>query len=66
MRFDDKSCAGTRIRYMTDGMLLREALRDSALSRYQVNSLASACNMLESVIKIAEAGRTGSDTGRSS
>lgn len=36
VRFDDKSCASTRIRYMTDGMLLREALRSPSLERYQV------------------------------
>ena len=36
VRFDDKSCANTKIRYMTDGMLLREALRSPSLERYKV------------------------------
>ncbi|KAL3162549.1 hypothetical protein ABBQ32_010202 [Trebouxia sp. C0010 RCD-2024] len=42
VRFDDKSCASTRIRYMTDGMLLREALRSPSLERYQVVILDEA------------------------
>ncbi len=41
VRFDDKSCASTKIRYMTDGMLLREALRSPSLERYKVTPLAS-------------------------
>ena len=32
VRFDDKSGPKTRIKYMTDGMLLREALGDPLLS----------------------------------
>ena len=35
VRFDDTSCARTRIRYLTDGMLVREALVDSDLKRYK-------------------------------
>ncbi|KAL0046865.1 hypothetical protein WJX82_000241 [Trebouxia sp. C0006] len=42
VRFDDKSCASTKIRYMTDGMLLREALRSPSLERYQVIILDEA------------------------
>lgn len=42
VRFDDKSCASTKIRYMTDGMLLREALRSPSLERYQVLTLPAA------------------------
>lgn len=34
VRFDDKTSPQTRIKYMTDGMLLREAQTDSSLSRY--------------------------------
>ena len=34
VRFDDCSCAATRIKYMTDGMLLREAMTDPGLRRY--------------------------------
>lgn len=36
MRFDDMTSAATRIKYMTDGMLLREALLDPLLSKYKV------------------------------
>ena len=36
IRFDDMTSPETRIKYMTDGMLLREALVDSLLSKYQV------------------------------
>ncbi|XP_021756655.1 pre-mRNA-splicing factor ATP-dependent RNA helicase DEAH10-like [Chenopodium quinoa] len=36
VRFDDMTCGSTRIKYMTDGLLLREALLDPRLSRYSV------------------------------
>lgn len=36
VRFDDRSSAATRIKYLTDGMLVREALIDPTLSRYKV------------------------------
>ncbi|XP_050237935.1 pre-mRNA-splicing factor ATP-dependent RNA helicase DEAH10 [Mercurialis annua] len=36
IRFDDKTSSGTKIKYMTDGLLLREALLDPYLSRYSV------------------------------
>lgn len=36
IRFEDVSSAKTRIKFMTDGMLLREALIDPLLSRYAV------------------------------
>ena len=36
VRFDDCSSPATRIKYMTDGMLLREALLDKTLRRYKV------------------------------
>jgi ATP-dependent RNA helicase DDX35 len=36
IRFEDVTSAKTRIRYLTDGMLLREALVDPLLSRYAV------------------------------
>ena len=44
VRFDDKSSRSTKIRFMTDGMLLREALLDPLLKRYQV--LARSCRQL--------------------
>ncbi|KAK9092472.1 hypothetical protein Syun_027383 [Stephania yunnanensis] len=36
IRFDDMTSSSTRIKYMTDGLLLREALLDPYLSRYSV------------------------------
>ncbi|XP_010551371.1 PREDICTED: pre-mRNA-splicing factor ATP-dependent RNA helicase DEAH10 [Tarenaya hassleriana] len=36
IRFDDTTSSSTRIKYMTDGLLLREALLDPCLSRYSV------------------------------
>ncbi|KAK4841951.1 hypothetical protein QYF36_013139 [Acer negundo] len=36
IRFDDRTSAATKIKYMTDGLLLREALLDPYLSRYSV------------------------------
>ncbi|KAL2872187.1 putative ATP dependent RNA helicase [Aspergillus lucknowensis] len=36
IRFEDQSSASTRIKFLTDGMLLREALVDPLLSRYSV------------------------------
>ncbi|KAL2905388.1 Pre-mRNA-splicing factor ATP-dependent RNA helicase DEAH10 [Bienertia sinuspersici] len=35
-RFDDMTSGSTRIKYMTDGLLLREALLDPYLSKYSV------------------------------
>ncbi|CAL5223385.1 g5893 [Coccomyxa viridis] len=42
VRFDDTSCPDTRIRYLTDGMLVREALVDPDLKRYKVIILDEA------------------------
>ena len=39
IRFDDKSSAATRLKYMTDGMLLREALLDPLLRQYKVGCM---------------------------
>lgn len=36
IRFEDVTSAATRIKYLTDGMLLREALVDPLLTRYSV------------------------------
>lgn len=36
IRFDDCTSGNTLIRYMTDGMLLREAKTDSLLRKYSV------------------------------
>lgn len=42
IRFDDKSSQKTRLKYLTDGMLLREAMVDPLLSRYSVIILDEA------------------------
>ncbi|XP_072065176.1 pre-mRNA-splicing factor ATP-dependent RNA helicase DEAH10-like [Arachis hypogaea] len=36
VRFDDTTSSSTRIKYMRDGLLLREALLDPYLSKYSV------------------------------
>ena len=42
VRFDDKTSEKTRVKYMTDGMLLREAMSDPTLDRYSVIVLDEA------------------------
>lgn len=42
VRFDEKTSPDTVIKYMTDGMLQREALTDSLMSRYSVIMLDEA------------------------
>ncbi|XP_049932745.1 pre-mRNA-splicing factor ATP-dependent RNA helicase DEAH10-like [Nymphaea colorata] len=42
IRFEDVTSSATRIKYMTDGMLLREALLDPLLSKYSVVILDEA------------------------
>ncbi|XP_064629745.1 ATP-dependent RNA helicase DHX33-like [Lineus longissimus] len=60
VRFDDMSTHETRIRYMTDGMLLREAILDPLLKRYSVVILDEAhertihTDVLFGVIKAAQ------------
>lgn len=36
VRFDEKACNQTMIKYLTDGMLVQEALKDPDLTRYKV------------------------------
>ena len=36
IRFEDLTSAATRIKFLTDGLLIREALVDPLLSRYSV------------------------------
>ena len=42
IRFDDKSCSHTKIKYVTDGVLLREIMSDTELSKYSVVILDEA------------------------
>ncbi|KYQ94232.1 DEAD/DEAH box helicase [Tieghemostelium lacteum] len=42
VRFDDKSSQLTRLKYLTDGMLVREAMIDPMLSKYSVIMLDEA------------------------
>mmetsp|Transcript_17720 Transcript_17720/g.29983 ORF Transcript_17720/g.29983 Transcript_17720/m.29983 type:complete len:143 (+) Transcript_17720:644-1072(+) len=42
IRFEDKSSRSTRLKYLTDGMLLRESMIDPSLSRYSVIILDEA------------------------
>lgn len=42
VRFEDKSCRHTAIKYVTDGTLLRECLEDPLLTRYSVIILDEA------------------------
>ena len=42
VRFDDQASSKTRIKYMTDGILLRECLSDPLLSKYNVVMLDEA------------------------
>ncbi len=42
IRFDDNSCQKTVLKFLTDGMLLREAQADNVLSRYAVIILDEA------------------------
>ena len=42
IRFEDCTSPDTKIKYMTDGMMLRECLVDTDLSRYSVIMLDEA------------------------
>ena len=42
IRFEDKSSKETRLKYLTDGMLLRESMLDPMLSKYNVIVLDEA------------------------
>jgi len=42
IRFEDQSCPSTVLKFLTDGMLLREAMSDPLLSRYSVVVLDEA------------------------
>jgi ATP-dependent RNA helicase DHX8/PRP22 len=65
VRFDDCTGPSTRIKYMTDGMLLREALLDPKLKRYSVVVLDEAhertvsTDVLLGLLKAAREARKG-------
>lgn len=67
VRFEDISSANTRIKYMTDGMLLREAISDPLLRRYGVIILDEAhertvhTDVLFGIVKAAQ--RTRNESG---
>jgi ATP-dependent RNA helicase DHX8/PRP22 len=42
VRFDDNSSSRTKVKYMTDGILVRECIMDRSLSKYQVIMLDEA------------------------
>ena len=42
IRFEDKTSEGTKIKYMTDGIMQREILLDPELSKYKVIMLDEA------------------------
>ncbi len=66
VRFDDKTSKQTRLKYMTDGMLLRECLIDPLLKRYDVVILDEAhertiaTDILLGLLKAARERRKGS------
>jgi len=39
VRFEDRSSAATRIKYVTDGTLMRECLEDPMLGKYEVGAV---------------------------
>jgi ATP-dependent RNA helicase DHX33 len=70
VRFDDCSTQHTKLRYMTDGMLLREAISDPLLTRYNTVILDEAhertvhTDILFGVVKLAQKRRKESDKVR--
>jgi HrpA-like RNA helicase len=65
VRFDDVSSPETRIKYITDGMLVRELLSDGQLSRYSIVIVDEAhertlrTDMLLANLKIIQHRRNG-------
>ena len=65
VRFDDQTSAETHIKYMTDGMLIREAIADPLLTRYSVIHVDEAhersvnTDVLLGLLKRAQRARSG-------
>lgn len=63
VRFDDRTSAATRIKYLTDGMLLREAMLDADLKRYallivdEAHERSLQTDVMLAVLKTAQARR---------
>ncbi|KAL7133148.1 hypothetical protein ABFS83_12G121000 [Erythranthe nasuta] len=68
IRFDDVTSSSTRIKYMTDGLLLREALSDRYLSKYSVIIVDEAhertvqTDVLLGLLKTVQKARSSSDS----
>lgn len=66
VRFEDVSSQKTKIKYLTDGMLLREAMADSLLNKYSVIILDEAhertvsTDVLFGIVKLAQKERNES------
>jgi hypothetical protein len=67
VRFDEKFCPQTRIKYMTDGMIIRELFSDRNLSQYSVVIVDEAhertlrTDMLLSILKTVQQKRNVDD-----
>ncbi|XP_054723593.1 ATP-dependent RNA helicase DHX33-like isoform X2 [Uloborus diversus] len=69
VRFEDVTSSATKIKYLTDGMLLRESISDAKLSKYSVIILDEAhertlCNdILSGIVKTAQKLRSSNQSG---
>ncbi|CAE6454957.1 unnamed protein product [Rhizoctonia solani] len=73
VRFDEKAGPNTRIKYLTDGMLVRELLSDPSLSRYSIVIVDEAHErtlrtdmLLASLKRIQHDRNVGTATGKAS
>ncbi|THU78991.1 P-loop containing nucleoside triphosphate hydrolase protein [Dendrothele bispora CBS 962.96] len=69
VRFDERCGSDTRIKYMTDGMIVRELMSDPLLSKYSVVIVDEAherslrTDLLISNLKVIQRQRNGNGTG---